>query len=225
MQHHGVPTRLLDWTTNALVALYFAVSSLRADSIAPKPKNQDDNDIALEEFDKNSVAIFAMNPNKVNRATHAEITEVADIAHDCDYWKPYSRPMTLETTDFDTYFPLCISVPQISPRIRAQSGLFSIHGRDINPLDFFSVVRPLLTKILIPYENAIVIQKELHQFGISESFIYPSLESVSKDVLADEVRRYGWERRNYREKFSAESAKPEQSRNAKKSSQIKPKKS
>lgn len=29
MQHFGVPTRLLDWTDNALAALYFAVGELR----------------------------------------------------------------------------------------------------------------------------------------------------------------------------------------------------
>lgn len=52
MQHYGVPTRLLDWSENPLVALYFAVEN--------KDKETD-------------AAIWMLRPNKLN--THAHIND------------------------------------------------------------------------------------------------------------------------------------------------------
>jgi len=196
MQHHGVPTRLLDWTTNALVALYFAVDGARSSD------GKSDADAGeLDEFDPDSAAVFVMNPRKINGQLHSRITEPVDISADYERWRAYSRPTELASDEFDTYPPICLEAPQISPRIRSQAGLFTLHGANLYPLDYYLVTRPLLTKLLVPNDAAVKIRSELYMLGVTPSFIFPDLDGVAKDVRETEARTYAWERAVYLEKL------------------------
>lgn len=193
MQHHGAPTRLLDWTTNSLVALYFAISELRK-----IPGCDDERD--LDEFDSSSAAVFVMNPRKINMTLHANVIDPVDIAADFKHWEAYSRPTEIQSKSIDTYGPLCVVAPQISSRIRAQSGHFTLHGSNLDSLDHYNVTRPLFTKILIHVNDAVLIRSQLYGVGITPSFIYPGLDGIAKEVKENEERTFIWERERYFQK-------------------------
>lgn len=197
MQHHGVPTRLLDWTTNALVALYFAVDGVKPGSTPSEDGGAGVEEKNLDEFDRDSAAVFLMNPTKINSELHVGVSDPVDVAAKYDHWYPYSRPMEIKGGEFDTYAPVCIVAPQVSPRIRAQAGLFTLHGANLYPLDYYTVTRPLFSKILIPHSAARSIRRELHTLGITPSFIFPDLDGVAREVRENELRVFAWERERY----------------------------
>ena len=67
----------------------------------------------------------------------------------------------------------------------------------MEPLDYYTVTRPLITKILIPNDAAIRIRQELHILGITPSFVFPDLDGVAREVKENELRAFGQERRVY----------------------------
>ncbi len=192
-QPHALPTRLLDWATNALVALYFAVSEAHAAAGDGNEACQEFMDPRSDEFRDDGLAVFVIDPGEINAAI-CNVPDPIDISDDPDRWAHYLDPAAHM---IDAYAPICVVAPHISPRIRAQSGVFTLHGANVWPIDYYSVFRPLITKIFIPYTATDKIAKSLAKVGISRSFIYPGLDSIARDVSATEWTRHEAEKAAY----------------------------
>lgn len=188
MQHYGVPTRLLDWTTNALVALFFAIES---NPTSDEEWHNDDSPskhfMETDEFCSEGAAVFAISPSKLNELTVSNPAKIY-ICEEADKWGHYFDPMSYE--GISNFLPIAVQSSHIDTRIRSQSGHFTLHGSNIWELDYYTPLREIMHKIFIPYIVVPQMLKDLQALGITESFIYPGLESLSRDIKRSEAFRF-----------------------------------
>jgi hypothetical protein len=182
-QHYGIPTTLLDWTTDPLVALFF--SRITDNKIINQSKIEEAiSDFNENQYSKLGSAIFALNPGEMNK-------NLGEFFINGDPLKRVDYPLNAEShnehlIDYKSnhILPCFFTSTPIDRRICRQSGNFTIHGGMVWPLDHQKVNRENIHKIFIPYKVFEEINTTLDALNINESSIYgfSEIDNIARDI-------------------------------------------
>ena len=164
-QHHGLPTRLMDWTVSPLVAAHFATAN-------------------TEKFDTDGV-IWMVNSRLVHRRLPDKLKQELE-REGADYFTVEMLARTVPSLrELDALSPPCFVVffepPSIDDRITNQYALFSVMPDAKACLDQWLTDHPnLWQRLIIPARLKWEIRDKLDQANITERVLFPGLDGLSQ---------------------------------------------
>lgn len=170
MQHHGVPTRLLDWSEDALIALMFAIE---------KRSTQDDSELDAVVWCLNPIGLnnnFTFDSTKNNNIPNIESSDITSV---------FGQSVT---SGIPINYPIAVVGSLNNERIIAQKGVFTVFPKPpyAKPLEETDNVSDFLVKLVIKKDSIDSIKNQLFNIGLNESSLYPGLDAIGKIIVREQ---------------------------------------
>lgn len=200
LQHYGIPTRLLDLTHNAFVALYFACN------------DRPDEDGEVFAFSANMFSAYDTTPNVI--ADTYRLTGNSYTPIDNYYYRAMKQPYCARILHpgwednmstgirylvSEIQKPIFVEVGNVCERQTHQKGLFLLFPNKVHEskmlegelVTFDKNNKSIVKRIIIPKESKKEILQQLSRFGITEEFLFTDdKDKVLKDIVAEQKKRY-----------------------------------
>ena len=159
MQHHGIPTRLLDWSENPLTGLYFAAES----------------DVATD------AALWVLLPTELNSKSNIRPEFEHEIPSFDDQSLLNYLPTTISRERVSRLNPVAAIASRNSLRMQAQQGVFTISHRDkvsIENVGELGASRDYVWRYIIPAVDKGRLKSDLQRLGMGRFQMFPELSSI-----------------------------------------------